>query len=213
MIIEWFGHSCFHIVGSNGISILTDPYDNRVGYRMPGVKVDVVSVSHDHTDHNNIKAIQGDPAVIRGPGIHFAAGTEFLGVATYHDKQAGTLRGKNTVFCFQIDGIRTCHLGDLGHVLREQDVKKIAAVDLLFVPVGGIYTIDARDADNVIKQLRPRIAVPMHYWTDVLSFELNPVNVFLDISTFQGPVKSLRIDSSNLTNSKTRVVLFEYISA
>jgi L-ascorbate metabolism protein UlaG (beta-lactamase superfamily) len=213
MIISWFGHSCFRIISSTGITILTDPYDESIGYKMPKVKPDVVLISHEHTDHNNIVAISGIYAVIRGPGKHSASGAEFQGVTTYHDEQSGAIRGENTAFCFQVDGVRICHLGDLGHVLTERNVQEIGQVDVLFVPVGGIYTIDARGADRVVRQLHPRIAIPMHYQTAVLGFELDSVAKFLEGRAFQGPLKSLNIAAADLPDIETKVVLLDYISA
>jgi L-ascorbate metabolism protein UlaG (beta-lactamase superfamily) len=180
---------------------------------MPKVKPDVVLISHEHTDHNHIDAISGIYAVIRGPGKHSALGMEFQGVTTYHDEQSGAIRGENTVFCFQLDGVKICHLGDLGHVLTEKIVQEIGQVDVLFAPVGGIYTIDALGADRVVLQLHPRIAIPMHYQTDVLGFELDPVAKFLEGRAFQGPLKSLNIVSADLAEMETKVVLFDYISA
>jgi L-ascorbate metabolism protein UlaG (beta-lactamase superfamily) len=213
MIISWLGHSCFHIVGSNGISILTDPYDKSVGYKMPRIKADVVLISHDHSDHNSIEAVAGDFAVVRGPGMHQASGMEFQGVSTYHDELMGAKRGENTVFCFLVDGIRMCHLGDLGHVLKQKDVQEIGKIDLLFVPVGGIYTIDAAGADEVMSQLRPRMVIPMHYQTKALRFKLDPVSKFLKGREFEGPLKSLNVVASDLAEIREKVILLDYTSA
>jgi L-ascorbate metabolism protein UlaG (beta-lactamase superfamily) len=219
MIVSWLGHSCFHIVSSKGISILIDPYDESVGYKMPKVKADVILISHDHSDHNNIEAVAGDFSVIRGPGMHEASGIEFNGVATYHDEQSGAMRGENTAFCFQVDGISICHLGDLGHVLKEKDIQEIGRVDLLFIPVGGIYTINAQGADKVVSQLHPRIVIPMHYQTKALRFPLDPISKFLKRRDYQGPLKSLNIAALDLgvasdpAEVESKVILFDYISA
>ena len=218
MNVSWLGHSCFHILSSNGISILTDPYDKSVGYNMPKIRADVVLISHDHSDHNCIKAVAGDFSVVRGPGVHQASGIEFLGVPTYHDEQAGARRGKNTVYCFRVDGIRICHLGDLGHLLEQKEIQEIGEVDLLFVPVGGIYTIDAIGADRVIAQLRPRMVIPMHYRTKALRFPLDPVSKFLKGRDYQGPFNSLNIAASDLVvesdlgKMESRAILLDYIS-
>lgn len=213
MNILWFGHSCFHITSMAGLSILTDPYDESVGYRMPKVKADVILVSHEHHDHNNVLAIFGNPAVVRGAGAHLAGSMQFRGVATYHDMQKGAFRGKNTVFCFQMDGMNICHLGDLGHILGRRELQEIGPVDIMFVPVGGIYTLDALGADRVINQLLPRVTIPMHYKTDLLSFELDGADKFLKGRLFQGPEKSLNINVDDLAGAEARVILLDYVSA
>ena len=199
MIVNWFGHSCFFLRGSEGPSILVDPFnEDEVGYIMPRVRADIVLISHDHKDHNNVSAVLGHPKVIRVPGRHVALGIEFLGLTAYHDEERGRLRGENIVFSFKMDGIRVCHLGDLGHSLSQAQAEAIGPVDLLFLPVGGIYTIDARGADAVMRQLNPVVAVPMHYKTKNLSFELNPVDDFLVGRKVVGPMANLKLTREDL---------------
>lgn len=180
MIVTWLGHSCFLLEGKDGISLLLDPFhEDEVGYSLPPVRVDIVLISHDHLDHNNALAAGSDAEVIFDPGKYNCLGMEILGIESYHDAEGGRLRGTNTIFCFALDGIRVCHLGDLGHALSRNQMKAIGAVDLLFLPVGGRYTIDATGANEVMKQLYPAVAVPMHYQTRALSFDLDPVELFL----------------------------------
>ncbi len=199
MNVFWFGHSCFFLKGARGPSLLLDPFhEEEVGYPLPAVEAEIVVVSHDHEDHNNIEAVGGCPLLIKGPGHHTALGLEFLGVPSWHDDEGGRLGGENTIFCFTIDGIRVCHLGDLGHPLSPSQVAAIGPVDLLFLPVGGIYTIDARGADKVMEQLHPAVAVPMHYLTRALSFELEPVDEFLKGREVQGPMKNLELKKEDL---------------
>ncbi|HWQ19709.1 MAG TPA: MBL fold metallo-hydrolase [Methanotrichaceae archaeon] len=212
MEISWFGHSCFCLHGE-GITIVTDPYDQSVGYEMPRASADVVLVSHEHDDHNNVSAIQGSPVIIRGPGEHHARGMKFLGVETCHDSEGGRLMGMNTAFCFDLEGIRICHLGDLGDVLTKKEAGEIGPVDLLFVPVGGTYTLDARGADRVLGQLRPALAVPMHYHTQALTFDLNPVDEFLKGRKVTGPEKTATIRKESLPSAGTEVLLLDYRSA
>jgi L-ascorbate metabolism protein UlaG (beta-lactamase superfamily) len=138
---------------------------------------------------------------------------EFRGIETYHDEKGGRLRGANTIFCFQLDGLQVCHLGDLGHILRDQEVGIIGSVDLLFLPVGGIYTIDGRKAWQVIHQLKPRIAVPMHFQTDALKFRLGRVEDFLGGHEHEGPLDSLDVSRDDLKVEGLRVVLLNYIKA
>lgn len=212
MKISWLGHSCFCIQGE-GITIVTDPFDQSVGYEMPNVRADVVLVSHEHDDHNNVTAIQGDPIVVRGSGEHQALGLTFLGVNTCHDDKGGSLMGMNTAFCFDLEGMRICHLGDLGEVLSKKEEGEIGPVDLLFVPVGGIYTLDARGADKVLGQLHPAIAVPMHYRTQALSFDLDPVDEFLKGKKITGPKKTATIHRASLPAAGTEVLILDYRSA
>ncbi len=188
--------------------MLFDPFhEEEVGYPLPCVKTDIVVISHDHEDHNNIRAVSGHPLLVKGPGHHTAMGLEFLGVPSYHDECGGRLRGENTIFCLTMDKIRVCHLGDLGHPLSQVQVDAIGPVDLLFLPVGGIYTIDAKGADEVMRHLHPAVAVPMHYQTRALCFELEPVDEFLKGREVQGPVKCLRLKREDLGGT-CKIVLF-----
>ena len=181
MEIRWCGHACFEISGEAGVVIVTDPYDESIGYQMPDLRADVVTVSHEHYDHNNVAAVKGNPEVVRGPGEHIASGIRFLGIDTYHDTSRGVERGENTVFLFDVDDIRLCHLGDLGHILDENQVRSIRErdIDVLFIPVGGVYTIDASGANRVLNQLEPKIAIPMHYKTPPLRLDINKEDSFL----------------------------------
>jgi len=180
MIVTWLGHSCFFLKSNEGLSLLLDPFhESEVGYAMPPTRADIVIISHDHLDHNNVDAAGSGAEVIYGPGEYFCRGMEILGIKSYHDAQRGKLLGINTIFCFALDCIRVCHLGDLGHPLSRAQVKNIGAVDLLFLPVGGRYTIDAVGANKVMSQLHPAVTLPMHFQTPALSFELDPVDDFL----------------------------------
>ncbi|OPY53284.1 MAG: metal-dependent hydrolase [Methanosaeta sp. PtaU1.Bin060] len=217
MQVTWLGHSCFLLRASNGIAVLLDPFDEEVGYPLPDVQADIVLISHEHTDHNNEKAVRESPLVIRKEGLHSALGIEFLGISTWHDREEGRLRGENTIFCFTLDGVRVCHLGDLGHLLSDADVKAIGPVNLLFIPVGGVYTIGARDAFAVMQQLDPDVAIPMHYQTSALSFELEPVDDFLKGREYEGPLQSLTLRSQGLQEDRQKrrrpsgkVVLLRY---
>lgn len=181
MIVTWLGHSCFLLEGEDGLSLLLDPFhEDEVGYGLPPIRADIVLISHDHLDHNNALAAGIDAKMISCPGKYNCLGMEIFGIESYHDAEGGRLRGSSTIFCFLLDGIRVCHLGDLGHALSPDQVKNIGAVDLLFLPVGGRYTIDAAGANEVMRQLNPAVAVPMHYQTRALSFDLDPVDVFLE---------------------------------
>ena len=127
------------------------------------VPADIVTVSHEHGDHNNTAVIAGNPQIIRGTKLTEAKGIKFSGIATFHDEKQGKERGPNTVFCFEVDNIHVCHLGDLGHKLTDREVAEIGKVDVLMIPVGGLWTIDARVAAEVVQQLKAKVIIPMHF--------------------------------------------------
>lgn len=181
MQVKWLGHACFLITSESGLTVMTDPYAVGGGIDYSPIKevADVVVVSHDHGDHNNVSAIQGKPEVVKESGTKTAKGIQFRGIPTSHDACQGQQRGSNTVFCFNMDDMKLCHLGDLGHVLTRRQVIEIGAVDVLFVPVGGLFTIDATAASQVCDQLRPRITIPMHFKTPKCAYPIAGVEDFL----------------------------------
>jgi L-ascorbate metabolism protein UlaG (beta-lactamase superfamily) len=181
MKIKWLGHSCFLITSKDGTRVITDPYavGGGINYSPIEETADVVVVSHGHGDHSNVSAVQGQPEVVKGDGIKTAKGIQFKGVATYHDASQGKQRGPNTVFCLTLDGIKLCHLGDLGHVLDPEQVAEIGAVDILLVPVGGYFTIDASEASQVCNQLKPKVVIPMHFKTPKCAYPIAGVEDFL----------------------------------
>lgn len=182
MEVKWYGHAAFMIKGD--LRVITDPYRSGaygggLSYGPIRDEADVVTVSHDHEDHNWVADIKGSPKVLKGPGEHRVGEKVFRGIATYHDPSGGSQRGENTVFCFEVEGIRVCHLGDLGHVLGPKEVAEIGGVDLLLVPVGGYFTIDAREATEVVELLRPKKVIPMHFKTPKCNFPITGVEEFL----------------------------------
>lgn len=195
MIVTWLGHSCFLLKDESGISILVDPFmEDEVGYPLPSIEANIVMISHDHLDHNNVDAAGSCPDVIFGSGEFISQGLEIRGIESYHDDEMGRLRGENTIFCFELDSVKVCHLGDLGHILSSSQIREIGPVDLLFLPVGGRYTIDSKGANEVMRQLHPAVTVPMHYKTGALSFDLDPVDDFL-----KGKEKVTRQEALRLT--------------
>lgn len=182
MTTKSLGHACFRITSSDGMRIIADPYEpggfgGQIGYGPITDTADVVLVSHDHADHNYVQGVPGNPTVVRGS--QEAAGIRFNAVSTYHDDTGGSQRGPNVIFTFEVDGIRICHLGDLGHPLTEAQVNSIGPVDVLLVPVGGTFTVDAAGADQVIGQLEPAVVIPMHYRTAKVGLPIAPVDDFL----------------------------------
>lgn len=166
MIISWFGQSCFKIQGEKSI-LVTDPFDNSFGLKMPRLAADVVTTSHDHKDHNNTKMVKGitenQPFIIDSPGEYEVKNIFIYGVKAYHDNKEGQERGENIIYRIGIDGISIAHLGDLGHALSNGQIEKLEGVDILMIPVGGSYTLNAKQATEVISQIEPQIVIPMHY--------------------------------------------------
>jgi L-ascorbate metabolism protein UlaG (beta-lactamase superfamily) len=168
MEIKYLGHAAFVITSYRGVKIVTDPYTTSpdLTYGEIRTTADVVTVSHDHFDHCNVAAVGGNPQVMRRAGVFAARGIKFKGIISYHDDEGGRLRGNNIIFCFEVDGVKVCHLGDLGHRLDDKQKAEIGSVDILLIPVGGYYTIDAGTATKVCDQLKPGVIIPMHYRTD-----------------------------------------------
>jgi len=181
MKIKWLGHASFLITSDGGVRVITDPYTRGGGIDYGPIQetADIVIVSHKHQDHNNVGAVKGKPAVVDAPGSKNVKGIEFLGVPSYHDGAKGAQRGPNVIFCFTIDGVRVCHLGDLGHELDAGKLKEIGAVDVLLVPVGGFYTIDAGQAASVCDALKPKVVIPMHVKTAKCDYPITGVEDFL----------------------------------
>jgi L-ascorbate metabolism protein UlaG (beta-lactamase superfamily) len=176
--IKFLGHSSFKVTSNTGTTIITDPYHTAKEFLLSEINesADIVTVSHEHPDHNNIEAIQGNPQVVKGSVK--IKGIEFKTVLSYHDNVEGKERGNNLIFTFKIDGINVCHLGDLGHPLNGQQLTEIGQVDVLLVPVGGGFTIGATDATDICAQIKPKVIIPMHYKTAGLQF-LEDVGDFL----------------------------------
>lgn len=163
MQVSYLGHSCFKIIGDD-LTVLCDPFDPaKVGLPLQPQTADVVLVTHDHNDHNFIDIVEGDYDLLDGPGECEIDDSEFLGIPSYHDDQEGRIRGYNTIYRFDVDGIVICHLGDLGTRLFDEQLEKLKNIDVLMVPVGGYYTIDPATAIEVINQVNPKIVIPMHY--------------------------------------------------
>lgn len=195
MKLKWLGHACFLIVSDTGLKIITDPYTSggKIGYAPVNEAADVVTVSHAHGDHNAVSSVQGKPEVIDAGGVKNAKGIQFKGLPVYHDDDEGKQRGTNTIFCFSVDGVKVCHLGDLGHRLSQEQVAEIGDVDILLIPVGGFFTIDANVASQVCDDLKPKVVIPMHYKTPKLDFPIVGVDDFLE-----GKKNVNRMDSSEV---------------
>lgn len=201
MKIKWFGQSCFRFTAENGTKIVIDPY-KMFCYKLPELDANIVTVSHNHSDHNNVGAVKGDFVLIKDPGVFSQEGIGIKGVQTFHDNVSGAKRGKNIVYNFRIDGLNVCHCGDLGHLLNPEQIKEIGKVDILLLPVGGRATLDAGGAAEVMKQLGPAVVIPMHYRTKamgILGFIFGKVDTFITVSKKEAKnYKELDVNLSNI---------------
>lgn len=183
MYLSYLGHSCFKLqdkIGPDGVTVVTDPFDpSFVGLKMPSFEADIVTISHDHRDHNNIKAIRKDPFVVRTAGEYEVSGVFIEGVDSFHDAKEGAERGSNIIYRLEIDDISITHLGDLGAALDTKQLEKLEGTDILLVPVGGKYTLNASQAVEVINQIEPRIVIPMHYQLPGGKIELDSLDKFI----------------------------------
>jgi L-ascorbate metabolism protein UlaG (beta-lactamase superfamily) len=199
MEITWLGHSCFRLRSRDTI-IVTDPPNPEKGFSPTNLNANIVTISHAHAGHNAVGLCGGDPRVIEGPGEYEVGGVLIAGVRTYHDDKHGSERGRNTVFVLELEDLRLCHLGDLGHVPSAEQREVMTDIDILMVPVGGHTTIDAAGAAEVASLLEPKIVIPMHYRTDLLNGDLDPLDPFLKQMgvTEAAPQARLNVTQSNL---------------
>ncbi|OGO06356.1 MAG: hypothetical protein A2Y92_00460 [Chloroflexi bacterium RBG_13_57_8] len=179
MKIKYLAHAAFLITSDSGVRIVTDPYATGRGLNHGEIKetADIVTVSHEHGDHNNAAAVKGSPKVLRSGAA--VKGINVKAVPAAHDGKGGVERGKDTIFCFDVDGVRVCHCGDLGHVLTAEQVEAVGGVDVLLIPIGGFFTIDAGNATRVVEQLKPKVVIPMHFKTEKIEFPITGVDEFL----------------------------------
>ncbi len=210
MDINWLGHSCFRIRG-NQTTVITDPYSPGLGYSLGKPNARIVTVSHQHPGHSYVQGISGEPRLVTGPGEYEIGSVLIIGIATFHDGEKGSNRGKNTVYLMEVGEISVCHLGDLGHMLTAEQMEELGNVDILLIPVGGVSTINAPIAAEIVRQLEPKVVIPMHYQTEVLNRELEPVERFLkEIGVEQvTPQPKLSLTRSSLPAS-TQVFLLNY---
>jgi L-ascorbate metabolism protein UlaG (beta-lactamase superfamily) len=210
MDMSWYGHACFRL-SERGVVIVTDPPSDDLGYARPRIRADVVTISHDHPGHNNRTGFRGGPRFFDGPGEYEVKGVFITGIATSHDNRDGSVRGPNVVFLFDFDGLTVCHLGDLGHVPTQSQVEALSDVDVLLIPVGGVHTIDAPKAAEVISLIEPRLVVPMHYKTPAEQARLQTVDKFVkEMGLASIPTQpELKITKTSLPE-ETEVVLLDY---
>lgn len=181
MKVKFLGHATFKLTSEAGTSVITDPYQTseKINYGAINESADIVTVSHEHFDHGNVTAVKGNPKVIKDTASAEVKGIKIRGIASFHDDDKGKKRGTNVVYCFEIDDVRLCHVGDLGHQLSNAQIVELGRVDVLMVPVGGFYTIDANAATKLCNAIAPKVIIPMHYKTPKLDFPITPVDDFL----------------------------------
>jgi len=171
MEITYLGHSSFKVKTKSG-TVITDPYDPKmVGLKYSGVEGEIVTVSHQHPDHNALSVVSGVKKTIQGPGEYEIAGVSIVGYPSFHDGVGGSERGKNTIYAIEAEGLRIVHLGDLGHIPSEDLINEIGDVDVLMIPVGGTFTIGPKEAAKVVSEVEPYFVIPMHYNTPGLNPE------------------------------------------
>ncbi len=191
MTVEFVGHACFLITLASGKVIVMDPYrpgafGGAIKYRALTTPADYVFVSHHHADHDGVKDVPGTPQVIQTPGEHRTKDFVAVGLSTFHDEVKGKKRGPNIVFALDAEGLRVVHLGDLGHTLDSSQIQELRPVSVLLVPVGGHFTIDAKEAWKIVEALEPRVVIPMHYKTPAVDFPIAGVEDFLKIAEAHG---------------------------
>lgn len=209
MDVTWLGHGCFRLRGRNA-AVVTDPYPPAIGLKLARMDADLVTVSHEHENHSYTQVVRDGAYEIHGPGEYEVAGVSVIGVPTFHDAEKGSKHGRNTVYLIEIDDVRICHLGDLGHKLEDAEAEAVASPDVLLVPVGGLTAMNAAQAAEVVRQLEPRYVVPMHFAIPGLKLQLDPIDRFLKemgVTTAE-PQPKLAVQKSS-GEYDTRVVVLE----
>lgn len=213
MKIQWLGHSAFKLMESTGTTIVTDPYDgDYVGYDMPYVdNVDIVTCSHNHNDHNALNLVGGTPTFLNTEGAFEINGVHIYSMRGYHDNNKGADRGSNLIFKFRMDGVEICHLGDIGEECSIDICAEIGSVDILLIPVGGNYTIDADTAKEYVDLLMPDIVVPMHYKTRDCEIDIDKVDSFLklfDEEQIMYVDGEMTFDRMDFDGEDTKIIVF-----
>ena len=213
MKIRYLGHSSFQLIESTGTTIVTDPYSSSLGSEMPAVTADAVTVSHHHYDHDAVERVGGKPLVIDKEGSYELDGVDINSIRSFHDPEGGRLRGENIIFKFSMDGIEVCHLGDIGEECSTELIEALLPVDVLLIPVGGTYTIDAEQAKEYVDRIMPDIVIPMHYREkgkklDVAREEHLPALFDEEEVDFEGG-SEIDISREDLGGDTTRIIVME----
>ncbi len=212
MKITWHGHSCFKIMTKN-ITIVSDPFNKDIGLKPPRCETDIVTISHDHYDHNNVSTLRSSPFIVKGPGEYELKEVTIQGTDSFHDVKQGEERGLNTIFIIEAEDIRVCHLGDLGQKeLTSEQLETLGEIDILMIPVGGVYTINSEVATAIINQVEPKIVIPMHYKIPGLKIKLHSVDAFLkEVGVKKEVLDQLVVKKKDLLKEEMRVVVMKVI--
>jgi L-ascorbate metabolism protein UlaG (beta-lactamase superfamily) len=222
MTIQWYGHSCFKILtkpegrgSGEDVVIFTDPFDKSIGLRPPQGKADIVTISHNHEDHNNPSALKGEPAVLDLPGEYSIKGVSITGIESDHDKSGGAEHGKNVIFAIESEGIRVCHLGNLGAPLDKKQLEEVNGVDILMVSVGEAPFMSAKDAKNWVDQIDPKIILPMHYKIPGLMLKIGDEKSFCkEVGTCpREKMAKLVLKRKDLEGAEQKIVMMEALSS
>lgn len=214
MNITWKGQSCFQITSNQGkdghVNIVIDPFDEETGLRVPKLEADLLLVTHQHKDHNNVKAVSGNPFLIEGPGEYEIKEVFIQGIQSFHDSSQGKDRGSNTIYVIEAEDIRICHLGDLGQKeLTSEQVEQIGDIDILMIPVGGTFTIELKEAAKIMSQIEPSIIIPMHYSLPKLKMKLDGLDKFLKTMGVKklDPLPKLSIKKKDISPEEAKIVV------
>ncbi|MFH1181248.1 MAG: MBL fold metallo-hydrolase [bacterium] len=216
MQIIWHGQSCFQIIANpvkNGsVKIVIDPFSEGLGLKMPKLEADILLVTHSHSDHNNVKGVGGDNFLIQGSGEYEVKEVYVQGIKAFHDEKEGKERGETTIYIIETEGLRVCHLGDFGQKeLKEEQLEKIGDIDILMIPVGGVYTISAKDALRVMSQIEPKITIPMHYQLPKLKVKLGGLEEFLKAAGLKSivPEPKLSVRKKDIPDEEAKIVVLQ----
>ena len=216
MQIIWQGQSCFQIITSPGknsqVNIVIDPFDESLGLRVPKLEADILLVTHQHHDHNNVKAVSGSPFLVQGPGEYEVKGGFVRGISSFHDSSLGKERGLNTIYTIESEDMRLCHLGDFGQKeLTSEQIEEIGDVDILMIPVGGVYTISAKEALRLMSQIEPSIVIPMHYQLPKLKLKLDGLEKFLKTMGIKKiePLDKFSIKKKDISSEEAKIIILK----
>jgi len=214
MTINWHGQSCFQIISSRNknsqTSIVIDPFSENTGLKVPKLEADILLVSHNHEDHNNIKAIQGNPFLIDSPGEYEIKNIYIRAIPSFHDNSSGKERGFNIIYTIEAEDLKICHLGDFGQKeFSPEQVEKINHVDILMIPVGGVYTISAKETVRIISQIEPSIVIPMHYNLPKLKIKLESLDTFLKTMGIKKiePIAKLSVKKKDIVPEEAKIIV------
>jgi len=198
MKIKYFGHACFALTCENGCVLVTDPFDESVTFAPCAIRCDGALVSHDHFDHNHIASLSGDFVTIREPGSYEVGGVKITATPSFHDPEQGALRGTNLIFRAEGEGLSVAHLGDLGHMPNEEQLAAISGLDVLMLPIGGTYTITTPQAEEIIRTVKPNVAIAMHFLTDDYEINIDRPDAFIaDMQAVRMP-REIEITAENI---------------